>query len=411
MNSVSSNLNHSSLSELFHYNPSKKEDLQKGLREYQFLLTAVIKTHETLENGDLQKFDSLVGENACQTRAIKIALLVSKHLVHFDQVSARVQQVKTEIDELLTTSKINGISLQGILDQNHWNITLTPEEQFCLLSYVLSQTKEQEVDTKFISSLFKKDKVERKNLQQISPQITTNFTNYLIGKFRKLMAESSVQFVRDSARDLQDESLQQMVSETHTYKHHNWLPCTPMFWTYKTLLKTAAASQIPLVVHAKFLENAPEKAGFMVRNEEYLLFKPSQNMVYEETAPTAEDLDKPACVIQGVVCPNENGQTLSTEHWKAKMASQSIVDVILAGAADHRQYPDPNKQVDVKDLSYENYKKFAEDHGCSLKNPTFFFIQHVYAAKIGKMPGLASKMASFSERLDNAGGDGNLPPS
>ncbi|MBM3184197.1 MAG: hypothetical protein FJZ64_02715 [Chlamydiae bacterium] len=67
------------LSEVFYYDPKEKRngELRKGLQEYEFLLSVLEETCHHLENGNFERFDSLLGENACQIRAVKIAIIAS----------------------------------------------------------------------------------------------------------------------------------------------------------------------------------------------------------------------------------------------------------------------------------------------------------------------------------------------
>lgn len=70
----------------------------------------------------------------------------------------------------------------------------------------------------------------------------------------------------------------------------------------------------------------------------------------------------------------------SISAWKRGISSK-IVDAILAGAADHRQYPNPEEDKRIKELNdqeFNNYQKIAARDGFSLENPSAFFIQHVY---------------------------------
>ena len=66
------------LSVLLPYNAAEKtgERLGDGLREYLLLLTMTEDAMQALQKGELSLFDPLVGENACQIRAVKIALIL-----------------------------------------------------------------------------------------------------------------------------------------------------------------------------------------------------------------------------------------------------------------------------------------------------------------------------------------------
>jgi len=75
--------------------------------------------------------------------------------------------------------------------------------------------------------------------------------------------------------------------------------------------------------------------------------------------------------------------------------------VILAGAADHRQYPDPKEDRRIEELGdeeFESYRKMARANGYALENPSTFFIQHVYPMTVGKLPQIVLK-AKLAERV------------
>lgn len=83
------------------------------------------------------------------------------------------------------------------------------------------------------------------------------------------------------------------------------------------------------------------------------------------------------------------------------MISAQKLDVILAGAADHRQYPNPeeDKRIEaLEDEEFEGYRKMARANGYALENPSTFFIQHVYSTTVGKLPQIVLK-AKFAENV------------
>ena len=149
---------------------------------------------------------------------------------------------------------------------------------------------------------------------------------------------------------------------------------------------------MPLVIYAKFLAKDRE---YEVINEECLFFQApcdGSGSSYKELIPCKKDLGKTAIIVQGVVCANSS-QLPSSKEWKAAITSRNI-GVILAGAADHRQYPDAEEDRRIealKDEEFEGYKTMAKKEGYSLENPGMFFIQHVYPAIVSSMPLLSKK--------------------
>ena len=96
-------------------------------------------------------------------------------------------------------------------------------------------------------------------------EVSYNFADTLLSRLRRLVAFASVQFVRDQAFAHQDKNLMRMVNTQFTQYHNTW-PCIPMFWVYKTLLRTAQEQEVPLVLHVKFLKKNAD--GYEVIGED-----------------------------------------------------------------------------------------------------------------------------------------------
>ena len=76
--------------------------------------------------------------------------------------------------------------------------------------------------------------------------------------------------------------------------------------------------------------------------------------------------------------------------------------VILAGAADHRQYPDSeeDRRIEVLgDEEFESYRTLARSSGYALENPSIFFIQHVYPSVVGNLPQVVQKARLAEEAI------------
>ena len=383
-----SNPSSASLSQLLPYDTGIKKhgSLQTGLKEYQSLLRAFLEANDALQKGELEKFDSLVGENACEIRAVWMATNFSKCTANINTLIDHTTAALSRIDTLLSPKQIAHLmnakaSLKTLLEREALDIPLSREEMFMIQSYLLCELKSFKDSH---SPLLILEVAEPKKFTRFG-DISINFARNLLSKLRRSLATASVQFIRDVASTTQDPALIKMVSERYTVEQ-NTLPCTPMFWTYKTVFHAAQEKGIPLVIHVKFLQKNSD--GYTIIDEERLFFKCTPDGSYYHTEPTSTELDLPAWVVQGVATPNQHGHLLTKEEWVAAITKQSITDVILAGAADHRQYPDPALDAlfdSEKDSEYESYKALAKKEGFSSENPTTFFIQHVYAARVGKV--------------------------
>src|SRR5271157_3898330 len=80
------------LHQLLPYDPATKiaKALFIGLKEYQMLLNAALEAIRYFQQGNLKKFDSLVGENACQIRAVRLALIATQRLVDDQKIQQRI---------------------------------------------------------------------------------------------------------------------------------------------------------------------------------------------------------------------------------------------------------------------------------------------------------------------------------
>jgi hypothetical protein len=365
----------------------RNKGLKKGLEEYQFLVTVLNSALIHFENKDFEKFDSLVGENACQIRAIKLILIASENKIDIVPIEAKIKAVKAKLKELLQEKNINALmhsdmTLKDIVDKEDLQICLSHEEMFIFQSFLLTEMKEPQ-PTILTTFLFK-EKSTPKNIKRFTPNISSTFTYCIASKMRRFVAEASVNFIRELALQTKNVHLMKMVSKEFTQSHNSW-PCIPMFWTYKILLEIAQKKSIPFIIHAKFLIKTGEE--FKLKDEELLFFKPAphtKNGPYILCEPNENDLANPACVIQGIICLDPNKFHCKTK-WKEELLKYSIVDIILAGAADHRQYPNPSITIPIYDPEYEQYKSIANDNGFSINNPTTFFINHVYTKQVEKI--------------------------
>lgn len=244
------------LSELLPYEPSSKTNgsLKTGFKEYSLLLEATKQAISALGNGDLEQFDAVVGENACQIRAVKIAMAFPDYLktIILKQTQIEAAQKKIQkISESLGPLMKSGVSFQTLLQKQGLDIALTTDELFLVETFLLSTAKTVNV-SKATSPLCRNEVADPKKLKQFEKSVSTSFTENLVKKTRQLLSAASVDFVREQARSLNDRQLEIMCSERFTIRYNSW-PCVPMFWTYKTLLLATQDIGIPLIVCAKFL--------------------------------------------------------------------------------------------------------------------------------------------------------------
>ncbi|MBI2809612.1 MAG: hypothetical protein HYX67_02100 [Candidatus Melainabacteria bacterium] len=270
-----------------------------------------------------------------------------------------------------------GTPLQELLRDESLDLSLSNEQFFFIQSFLLSEIKTQKPPKDPLSLCFTIVS-ENKKLKKFG-DVSSSFIENLVSKTRQAVANTSVAFVQQQT--LKSDKL----SPELVVNYNNWLPCLPMFLTYQTILRTAQKEKVPIVFFAKLLGKDNE--------ERCLFFKPFNK--YEEVVPYENDLSQPAIFVEGVT------KLASKSQWKERMCQRTI-EVILAGAASHRQYPDAKedeRMEKLKDPDFERYRQIATNEGYSLENPETFFIQHVYPSTAQTLPGLVNRMRFIKERL------------
>ena len=280
-------------------------------------------------------------------------------------------------------------NFMDILTLENLLIPLSFNELYAIQCFFLTEARTTNLDDLTISSIFLKSKHDVKKLKKYG-DVSSQFINKFLRKSRKHVAKASVQLVREGIHIAEDDNLAKFLSDEFTINHNNHLRCTPMFWTYKSILAAAINEKIPLVIQVKFLKK--EAQVYKIVDNEWLLFDTDPHERNEYKLTNSSELKKmshnrTAWVVQGVVYPQEN-KPFSKDEWRVKFLRYPVNTTILAGAADHRQYP--NEEQDeiihaVQDHEYETYKSLAKSEGFSLENPTTFFIQHVYPSKLAAL--------------------------
>jgi hypothetical protein len=369
------------VSDLLPYDAATKSggDLKKGLHELLLILHKLRLAVERFMEGQFECFDSLVGENGCHIRAVKVALLANSSL-ELARLKGEVVGKMERIEALLEEKVMRGlshqkISLKALMETEMLDVQLSGEEFFLLKAYLLTEVKENLNEGEILRSLVGVSKSSPDQLISEHPHISMKFVKKLTDRLRTMLSESSVSFIREIA---ECQEVQRMVSDEFSYKHNTNLTCTPLFWTIQALLQKAHKEGIAIVLHVKYVREM-EKEEYQVNGDEYLFFRPEESArLYGLGELSGEDLDKPACVVEGVVLNQ------GPKEWRESVSDLSLLDIILANCAAHRQYPDPERDKEIlriQDPNYERYRQLADLRGFSLNNPSSFLIRHIYPSQ------------------------------
>lgn len=135
------------LSELLPYDTSTKINggLKTGLKEYSLLLAATKQAMTLLRCGDLEQFDAVVGENACQIRAVKIAMMIPKYLSSAEiLLPPCFFQEEYQIPPFFNVANAYGAALSEISGIVDTIVSLQNREE--VLSRLYEQAKQKAID-------------------------------------------------------------------------------------------------------------------------------------------------------------------------------------------------------------------------------------------------------------------------
>lgn len=363
------------------YDPAIKigKRLKDGLKEYLFLVMATEEAMNALKESEFYLFDPLVGENACQIRAVKLAKIFSEGAYDPETVLDAILRVKNRLNELLEDAKLSQveeISLKDLIEKENLAVTLNYREAFLIKSYILSKVKVSR-PSKNENPLVKNEYTDAKKIKELNG-VGTMFAENLVKHLRERVALHSVAFVQQIApgRD-------EMVSEKFMFSHRG-LHCLPCFWMSRTLMHHALSCQIPIVLVA---EQKAKNRNFETIQKIAIAYKPTSEG-YVEVPLSSLDENVPALFLLGSTCKDFE-ELPDQETWKKELVEKCPIDLILAYAATHRQYPDPSVEGDllekVNDKEYEFYKQKAEEWGCSSTNPSRFFLAHAFCDKLANL--------------------------
>ncbi|RDD36620.1 hypothetical protein TrispH2_011449 [Trichoplax sp. H2] len=379
------------LSQLLPYDPNVKKErrLINGLKEYLVLVIATEHVMEMLSKYDINKFDPLVGENACQIRAIQTALVFLKHpLVNNQVLSSKINRIKLQCLSMLQDIERvikEGFSLSNLLKEKNIELNLNFDEIFLIESYLLTKVKIV-LPPRQENPIVKNEYTVTKKIKEIS-SVGSTFANKLVARLRQNLSEHSVQFVQELAYQLElEESIKQMISADFVVMHRK-LKCIPCFWTAKVITEAALSFGIPIVMHVQLKS---KDRNYQLEHEIYLYFEATSSK-YQNVCPSSLQKESPAIVLLGSTC-RDFSNLPSISDWTKEITTSGPVDLLLAYAAAHRQYPDETSEINIQDKEFEFYRKKALEWGCCIQNSSRFFLSHAYCNHIENILQESSKL-------------------
>lgn len=312
---------------------------------------ALEETLHSLKSGNLSAFDALVGECACQVRAVKIASLYNKYKA-FGQ---------------------EGLSEQDL--------------EFLILSYILTAAKGKRGDSSptkrsidYKNKFTIHEETSYKHLQKISTErLFYKPATAAIQNAQRRLAELSVHYLQELAKDSVDKDLAVALKYT-------------LFDREETCLRREHCGYYPSM---KILLEEIIKEGCVVGMYVHPITDDSQlyKFYFRPLAGVLTPIERsdikpqePIIIVQGysnLITDKDQEQTL-----KDALPKIGIENIILANFAAHPQFAGNQKNADIPytELGIQNlleeknhFVQLAQAHGCQLDNIGAFFLNHIYS--------------------------------
>lgn len=369
-----------------------------NLKHYHFLLVIFKSALEALEKKDYVAFDP-AGDNLCQVRALWLALRINS----FKDIPGKIKQIDQAILHIGTIQKAKNWenkSFKKLLDDNPTlRIDITFDESFLVQCFVVTKSQVF-VDPKPETPLFINGRTENARLNRCSSvEISTNSSAKFIEFFRQGIAEKSAHFAHQLAvSDLQDKEASEMLSDkfrVYTGEGIRKRASVSCFWTFKVMSAAAFKYQLPLVMRCflKFSENLKGYRFGQYESEVLLFLKPAVDLKsYLLAKPDESDLSRLVVVIEGISCRSFSSDQ---RQWERDLLEYDISEYMLYFAAAHKQYVNEKEDYRIANAStnaeYLEYREKNKKVGCSVENPSHFFINHVYCTTLGQIMGQQKK--------------------
>jgi hypothetical protein len=360
---------------------------------------------EALFKGNLDQFDALVGENACQLRATQIYDLATR-VVHDGALKSKLIEERAKVEQILKkiaelerepAAKMKLTSLHDFVTQNELDTELSEEAALLTRCFLLTVGKKmtpkgatfkEEVDETVLTKRFSFSKGAAKNILKAA---------------QEKLAEKSVAYLQAEAARIDEcepKLLPDLVGPSFIKLDAQKRKVAPCLFGIAVILRRAMEKGEPILLTLRLAKG--EKGLEKVQEVEHLLFEPEGSEFVLSSLETA-DLTKPALIIEGnALYPADDPITLAEV--KAKLLEEDMQTVILANAASHTQYAGcsgamppmeeliAKKQQQSDEDSVHFLQKgmrkikrlidLAEERGFCAKNPSTFCIDHIFCNRI-----------------------------
>ncbi len=343
---------------------------------------------ESVEKGKLVELDPLVGDCACQMRALMIADFVRNYQGNkeFAKEVAKMKATLTsaigvlvkKISVLSLQTKVLEGTVQQLITREDMEISVTPEILMLAQCYLLTKTKHHGNEEtlchdceKAVSGLT--DVTAEGKLGSVQKDLGGKTQRSIVECAKMALSAASCAYVMKDAPCDVDDLAKHLLSKTHIKEIYGRqeLPC---YASCVAVFAKAKVKQIPILLKVK-------KAAHTTRNPQEkfdvaLLLKPAENGgSYQAVLPKKEDLEAPVIVIEG----QRSGQAILAEgadQYLARLMRQRFMTLIRLNAAAHKPYSDAKLAIANPEL--ERIAKIAKEVGACHENQSLFSITHIF---------------------------------
>lgn len=352
-------------------NRSPRLDSPDPLDVAKCLLTNTKMTCEAILKGRLTQLDPIVGENACQIRALAALTGYMDPELQKEAAALKVQVQKC-LKKLNHLNNLQGGSSQlskGSLEQHFSQldmcVSVSERMDYLLRSHLLTIGKYFTMNR----NGEEKSGIDCQNIKQrLKTSLSVDFLAPLVHDAREKMSRQSILFIQAEAqklggvKPLEDRCIR--VIHPRFYTLHS--SCA--LYNLKTVMQRVCAMQLPILLREHganhplgfcFQSPAPGAAPVLIRKES---LKPEQAVL----------------VIEGYF-----PESMDPKAIEEALQRHGILDLALANVALTPQYSeDDNLSVLDEEAKEEiaRYKELGIALGCQSSAPKVFSIAHIHAA-------------------------------
>lgn len=387
----------------------EKNDYLNLLECVSFMTQLTIEAVQAFRTHKLNKFDALVGENACHLRAAKMKDLADQYL-NSPKFQAEIAEVERNAQEILNQlilktqmvmeaqdpspidfkkkkKRVPAISPLKFCEDHGLLQSISEDVSFLVKSFILTETKEVRISPERPHQ--PEERTNELNLNRFIVRLDGNHPDNasqsifskkklsnLVRKIQKNFSALSINYLQEQAIFLHDKEFVQILSKG-IKKDPFGRVCAPCLYSMDILFQSIIEKKQHILVDIiRWTHNGQKQVD---RIKKLYVGDPANKRLKQ----IAIDEDQPLSVFVIVGNSLREGQDQpSKQDYLAEFDSYPIEMILNANTAQHEQYPKGVQDEELLEGFHDQRKKAlaaqAEVIGCSIKNQSLFAINHIY---------------------------------